>query len=580
MRSKPFWGWIALALLAGAPALVVRAQPAEPLVSPPGPPARASLRYQLVQRVHAGSGAYEGWEDTLVSEGNYLVETGTVHAHYDWRYGSRDRTDHGTVDRDVAFDVGNRLYVDDRTDLDDYDSVSGPLATWIWIPPDVAPGDSVRVLDDTLTVVGRESVRVAGAPRASIHLHGVSTGRRDDEYGNYTTDATDDYWFDAATGMFLREERVEHDRGRYQGDRASFTMDLRVEVVDASYAVAVGEVLPAPAIPSYGAGEYVGGGGGGGGGDDPFTMTCFMLAFAGIIYVVFFVGRRLSRNPYRDSAYDVQPLPLTAPIPEGVERFSPRLGPFLAHMTKVARRSGSNVYVARARGTEVGLAIDDAEAKIVAIYTESSDAAEALRRAANRDELVSEFRYRVLDSVKKVGSATGTTVPENAYNLYETYDILTLTLAPDDQVSGYDPELVRRMRPDDVDAASRIAERVYGARCDEFFRGSLALGDIAFVAEEDGEIFGVALASVVGTSARLHSLMVDPDARQRGIGKELYRARLRACADLGVETVLTEVSQQNPAAMDLALRFGMKKIDEMYVQSARQARVEIAPAHR
>ncbi|MFO0686868.1 MAG: GNAT family N-acetyltransferase [Sandaracinus sp.] len=560
---------LALGLWLGAPPLVARAQLDAGVQ--PAPPEHSDLQYHLTQRVLEGSGAYVGWGDTLVSIGVYTLDGATVHARYDWEYGSPERTDSNVVRREVVFDVTSRNYVDDRTDLDDYDGEPGPLATWLWIPPDVRIGDPVRVLDETLQVRAREPIVVAGATRESIHLHGTSTGHRDDAYGQFTTSAVDDYWFDAATGMFLREHRVERDTGRFSGDDAGFTMDLQVEVVDASYAPAVGAVPPAPTVPEYAplAEESSEG--------HPGVVSLLCL---GVVLLIGYGLWRLVQNPYRRSAYAVSRLGASEPIPPVGERFSPVLAPFLPHMAEVARRSGSAVLVAR-RGSEVvGLAIDDADAGILAVHTELSDAAEDLRRESGRLEIVSEYRYRTLESVAQASRATGTKVPEQAYNLYETYDLLSLTLAPDDQPQGYDPELVRRMRPEDVEAASRVAERAYGARCDAFLKASLELGDLAFVAEEDGEIYGLAMATVVGTRARLHSLIVDPDARQRGIGKELYRARLRACADLGVETVVTEVAQQNPAAMDLALRFGMKKIDEMYVQSARQARVEIAPVHR
>ncbi len=574
MRRTAWGGWLAVALGAALTALGP-SRPARAQDGGSSPPAHASLRYHLVQGVSDGFGAYDGWEDTLVSVGVYASDLGSVHARYDWRYGSPDRGDSGAEVRDVSFDPSTRLYAG-RTDLDDYDDRTTPLTTWLWIPTGVPNGARVQVLEETLAVVGRESLVIAGQERDTIHLHGEANGTRDDAYGEMTTRAIDDYWYDAATGMFLRERRVEHDSGRFEGERAGFTMTLRVDVVDASYAPAVGSIPSPPELPEYGSG--------GGGEEEQAGSPDGVFSFFGIAlvasFVFFLVGVRSARNPYGRSPYDISPLGANDPLPPISERFSPVLAPFLPHMIEVARRSSCAVFVARSRGDVAGVAIDDPDAKVVAVYTELSDVAEALRRAAQRDELVSEYRYRVLSSVEQVAKSTGTTVPEQAYNLYETYDLLTLALAPDDEPQGYDTHLVRRMRPEDVEEAALLAERVYGARCDAFFRASLALGDVAFVAEEDGEIFGVALATVVGARARLHSLMVDPDARQRGIGKELYRARVRACADLAVDTIVTEVSRDNPAAMDLALRFGMKKVDEMYVQSARQARVEIAPVHR
>ena len=80
------------------------------------------------------------------------------------------------------------------------------------------------------------------------------------------------------------------------------------------------------------------------------------------------------------------------------------------------------------------------------------------------------------------------------------------------------------------------------------------------------------MASLVGEEARLHSLTVHPDARGKGLGTALMRARLRGLFELGATRVITEVATWNGAAAEIARAHGFQKIGSMYVESARPTR--------
>jgi ribosomal protein S18 acetylase RimI-like enzyme len=572
--------WVALAssVRAQDDAIYEGMESDEPPAPALAPPEHATLRYHLRQTVSNGGGEYEGWGDSLVSVGDYETHGNSVHAHYDWRYASPDRTDEGIVDRDVTFDVATRDYVG-RTDLDDYDDETGPLATWLWVPTTLTTGDHVRILEETFDVGARVDVSVAGEMRHAIYAHTDSSSTRDDEYGSFRTTFTDEYWFDATTGMFLLETRTEDDSGTYHGRQASFRMQLRVEVVDASYAPAVGPIPPSPQPDAFAssAGSYDEDDDDGPG----FAMLAVLVVPFLIVFLVFLVGGRSAANPFKDRPFDVHTLGPGTPLPDGLERLSPHLGPFLPHIAEVARRSGNAISIARARGstTVEGIAIDDADSRMLAVYARDPDCAEALRHRVDRLELISETRYPPLPSVVRALQQAGRSEPRQyAYNLYETFEIMERKgeIDPPD----YDTSVVTRMRPEDVPEAAGLAERVYSVPCEAFLRASLEADDVAFVAKEDGRIVGLALATVVGTEARLHTLLVDPDARSRGLGKELYRARLRALADLGVDRVITEVAVNNPAAIEIARQFGMQTVGEMYVQSARPSRTPIGVVRR
>lgn len=538
------------------------------------PPASATLRYYLHQTVSSGTGEYAGWGDSLVSVGDYRTEGGVVHGSYAWRYASPDRADSGMVIREVAFDPSTRDYTTSQTDLDDYDGTPGPLATWLWIPTTLDTGAQVRILDTRFDVMGRRTVACAGTERDAILVHADGTGERHDEYGDFSTSFSDDYWFDAATGMFLREERTESDTGTYEGSRAGFHMSLVVEVVDASYAPSVGALPPEP-VPHYR--SQLSSSDEGDGGSTLLPFLCFGV----VALVIAFFAMLGRRNAYRNQPFVARSLSVGEPPPPGIEALSPHLGPFLPQMVEVARRSGNGVAVATARATGAlaGLAVDDGDARMVALYASDPDCAEALRRERGRLELISEVRYPPLPSVRQALAATGRSDTQTfAYNLYETFEIMERRGAI--EPLDYDPSVVVRMQPGDVAEAAALAQRVYLVPCEAFLRASLEAGDVAFVAKQDGKIVGMALATLAGSAARLHTLMVDPDVRSRGLGKELYRARLRALADLGVDHVITEVASNNPAAMQIARAHGMQKVGEMHVQSARATREPIGVVRR
>ncbi len=105
---------------------------------------------------------------------------------------------------------------------------------------------------------------------------------------------------------------------------------------------------------------------------------------------------------------------------------------------------------------------------------------------------------------------------------------------------------IRRMRPDDVPGAISILEQWNMAptpdRADAE-RSSIAVEN-SFVAEDDGEIVGVASFIVhSATMAETASLAVDPRLRGAGVGRRLQEARLAEMRRRGIRTVRTETDR-------------------------------------
>ena len=537
------------------------------------PPEGAWLRYRFEQRLEDGRGAYDGYHEWTRAHARYELEDVsdagfTAHARYAWGYQSPETARTGVEDRRARIRLPDRRYTSERTDSSDYDSSSASeLAAWMWIPPDIRVGESVPIFDRRFEIEQRDvPVLVAGEMRSAIRATSAFQSTRDDEYGSFRTSIEDQYWFDAATGMFLREEHVERARGNFDGRSASFTLRTEIEVVDASYAPNPSpppepdySVAPAVERPSSGASDD---------GSAMFVMVVLGLTLVAGLWWLVRRARRPRSMPSRMADGTAFRIETCARVPELPSGLSEHLDPFVAHMAGVASASGNRVCIATTSAGTVGLAIEDRAGRVATIFARDSDVCEALRRTLGTTELFSERRHPTLASVVRVDASA----PAHAYNVYETFDVLRLTERPADL--GYDAELVDPMTDGDRDAVLALLTEVYGMPCGPWLDAARAAGDLAWVARQGGAIVGFAMATLVGAHARLHTLTVRETLRGKGIGTALYRARLRALFDMGATEVVTECATWNVAALELAHGHGFAKVGAMYVESAQSTRVE------
>ncbi|MFO0680695.1 MAG: GNAT family N-acetyltransferase [Sandaracinus sp.] len=536
-------------------------------------PARESFDYRVTRRVTGTGGSYVGWSDSLTAEGHYEVSgagTGTsIHGRYAWRYVSPDSTDSGAEDRTVEVDP-ERIYVT-RTDLDEYDDdTRRTLATWTFVPTTLAVGDHVSILGDAFEVTGVDvPVMAAGASRPSIALVATGEGRRDDAYGHFTTTFRDEYWFDRATGMFLREVRSEDDDGTSDGQRAAMRVSEVVEITDASYAHRVGPPLAPETSWAASARDDAAGSGMGFGG----ALLGGGAALLGLLLWLAMRRTRPQASPIRIGGEEVIVARLAPPATLNATDVSLRFGMHLPHFIAVAHRMGEAVWVAHAGDRVVGVAIDDSAGGVPTIFAKDGDVCELLRKQLARTDFFCEMQHGVLDSVRTAAQLTGAPLTGNkAYNLVETYQVLRLEPVPS---PPFDPEAVTRLEPHDAAEAGALATRVLAVAAQKFVEAALAEGDLGYVARVDGKIVGLGLASLVGSEGRLHTLVVDPAHRNRGLGRELARARIRALAALGATHVITEISTLATGSLEIARGEGFRKIGDMYVETAR---TEPAPA--
>lgn len=115
--------------------------------------------------------------------------------------------------------------------------------------------------------------------------------------------------------------------------------------------------------------------------------------------------------------------------------------------------------------------------------------------------------------------------------------------------------VVRRLRPDDMNAVVHLDAKVTGRKRDRYFETKLkmALADtgieVSLAAESDGLFVGFLLARVYygefGATERtavLDTLDVHPDFRGRGVGYALLRQLRMNLHALQISTLQTEVS--------------------------------------
>jgi GNAT superfamily N-acetyltransferase len=561
------------------------------------PPQGAWFHYRFEQRMEGQGGAYAGYDESTLANARYEVQrvegdSVTIRAQYAWRYNSPERTDEGIEDRTVDFSLATRLYTSARTDSSDYDAQNASsLAQWLWIPRDVQPGTSIQIFDHTFRVIGEQTIDVLGTPRQVITLRAEYADERNDAYGRLTTTITDEYDFDHATGMFVRERHREQASGTLEGQSASFVLVTSIDVLDASYMPAAEPLSSAydfrtpprdsPASDDYGSSDY--------GSTDYGSrdyrserdqvgtvferssgfLCCVVIAVLLLVPAGLFIWL-LNRKPKRQrstasgDSFHVERASASLPLLPGL---SPLFDPFIPHMMRVAEAAGQNVVVARGlSGNVLGVGIGDRDADIGTIFAPDSDVCEALRFEIAHSEFFSDKRHPKLSSVFDPAA------PPEAYNVYETYEIKQLQSQPDDL--GFDREVVSPMKPEDRAGVVALLDAVYGVPCGRWLDASLSVGDLAWVARDGDRIVGCALASVVGAQARLHTLTVDAEHRNKGIGTALYRARLRALLDLGASAILTECAAWNIGALEIANAHGFSTIGTMYIESARDTRAE------
>lgn len=566
----PRWRVGCVAVLSVASLVVMATAPPAAAAREPTP--GDFFEYAFVRNVGGGSGAYYGYTDETRSQGHYEVSHAdgsqvTMLTGYKWTYKSSEGANTaGSTSRVVTFSLADRRYTSAQTDNDELDKFApSNYSVWFWIPLDVRVGDRFRILEDNFEVVSLAStVWVGAVPVVAVQLFGSGYGDRSDAYGEYQTSWHEYYYFDRATGWLVADRYTEYDTGNYRGDWASFTWTENIDVTRTSYPIPV----------DYGALLVV-----------AIEIAAVVAVLAAVAYAARWASRlvivwgygavriRRLRNigslkaPARgtgapdDPFFAGQAADITAHFAE-----------FRADIVRKALAAGDRVATASTGLGLVGMALYSRDGRIGTVFASDTGITEALRKFVGAKDFFTEWRHLVPATAVADAREMGVSISEKeAYNLLDTYEILKLDqIAP----SAYDTTLVSRMTEGDLADVVAISERVYKIPSKRWIRSLYSTDDVGFVARADGKIVGFGFASFVNGAGRLHGATVLPDYRNRGIGRELLRARLNALYALGADYIIMEVARWNLASMALAAAHGFRPDGALFVETVRRRRVQ------
>jgi predicted N-acetyltransferase YhbS len=131
--------------------------------------------------------------------------------------------------------------------------------------------------------------------------------------------------------------------------------------------------------------------------------------------------------------------------------------------------------------------------------------------------------------------------------------------------------LIRRLRPDDLEAVIALDAKEFGRRREEYYKVKLAQAladtgiEVSLAAEVDGRFVGFLLARVYygefGSAepvAVLDSLDVDQEVRGQGVGHALVRQLRTNLLGLNIRDLVTEVSWDDQALLTFFHREGFQ----------------------
>ena len=500
--------------------------------------------FEYDYNTHVGNGKdyYEGYSDTMRSSSRYVIEavgsdTVIASATGSWTFeGSDGAFDNGVLDMNFSFSKSSRRYIGPP----DVEGVYSDPSVWFWIPSNLDKGQTVRILEDMYTVTSAEkSVWMGLVPHLVTELKASGVYTRDDDYGVFSASYHDTYWFDRATGYLVAEMYDEKD----VNSEASFTFTADLKVTSSSYSTPI----------------------------DIVTLLAVYLAIPAIVIIVVLLIRKWRRGPSSikintaSGQTDVEitrmrnAADLDALIPGGSRYFVP----FLRVFAKRALSEGDPVVIAKASNSIVGMAMFDKESHFGSVFA--------------LDEVVAKVLVRNLRMRDFFLEVDGHEWDFSPAQKIDSFEILELRNPGPMQ---YDNRHVRAMKHDDIPKVVRIAEDVYKGPASRWITTCFEAGDVAYVADDAGTVVGFGFATVVGSSARLHTLTVAPGFRASGFGSDIMAARLTVLSALGIDRVIVEVSRHNDASMTVARKAGFNRIGETIYYSSRPSKVETVNQRR
>lgn len=146
----------------------------------------------------------------------------------------------------------------------------------------------------------------------------------------------------------------------------------------------------------------------------------------------------------------------------------------------------------------------------------------------------------------------------------EPFSILELDLFSSDLIHSFTNE-VSLLGLSDTTEIKNAMNSIFRGMNLRWVESALRNGDRCFASKSGEEIMGLGWCSIEEKVGHLISLGVKPRYRKAGIGTDLLYARLLWMKDLGADRAFSEISDNNLASKDIALRAGFVERGKIFL---------------
>lgn len=128
--------------------------------------------------------------------------------------------------------------------------------------------------------------------------------------------------------------------------------------------------------------------------------------------------------------------------------------------------------------------------------------------------------------------------------------------------------VIRKYQDQDLEALIALWEEVFPNAAPHnqparVIEEKLAVDDLIFIAEEDGEILGACQAGYDGHRGWLYGVAVSPAQRRRGIGAKLVETAVHSLSDRGCRKVNLQIRAGNTAVAEFYESLGFEVEDRL-----------------
>ena len=226
-------------------------------------------------------------------------------------------------------------------------------------------------------------------------------------------------------------------------------------------------------------------------------------------------------------------------LPKDFSFFEPYLQYFVGEVLEI----GGEAYVSRASEDKIsGLFIYDDFEKSGTVFTRSKEVFDYFYGLKPFNFLFAEFKTEVES---------------------EVYNIHSINLEDHDVVHRFSHE-ISTAEDGQTSEIERFMVLAHPEINRKWTRAALKNGDKCFTVRLDGEIAGLGWASLVNGIGRLHSLFVNPQFRNLGIGEDILYARLMYLKSKSACLVFSEIHQDNSPCSRIASKAQMTVCGHVY----------------